>query len=75
MAACLVERSAVAVISRVIGATEAPSSEQVVKELERLVDVLSVRDVNRNPQAATTAVVPTHTQADGDGPGDDEEAA
>lgn len=68
-----VERSEVAGVSRMTATLEAPSAEQVVKELERFVDVLSVRDVTRRPEPAASASAPARTQADG--VCDEEEAA
>jgi acetolactate synthase small subunit len=51
---------------------EAPSADQLAKELERLVDVLSVRDLTGHPELATSLAA-ARTQADGGG--DEGEAA
>ena len=67
-----VERSEMAGISRMTVGIEAPSSAQVMTELERLVDVLSVRDVTRRPESVPNAPAPTRMQADG--AGDEDEA-
>lgn len=61
-----VERTASAGMSRMMVSIEAHSAEPVVRELERLVDVLSVHQVT--DQASATDVhgpVPARWQADG----------
>ena len=69
-----VVRSEVAGVSRMTVGLEAPSPHQVMKELERLVDVLSVRDVTRREVAtSTTTADPSRAQADGSP--DEEQAA
>lgn len=60
-----VERAEVADVSRMRVAIDAPGSAQVISELERLVEVLSVRDVTRQPAPPTTTLVSSRTQADG----------
>ena len=60
-----VERSEVAGISRMTVGLEAPSPHQVMKELERLVDVLSVRDVTRREPQSAAVAEPARAQADG----------
>src|SRR5947207_1727797 len=67
VAALHVERSEVAGISRMTVDIEAPAVQQIMKELDRLVDVLTVRDVTRYPAPATTTHVAPHMQADGIG--------
>lgn len=66
-----VERSETAGVSRMTVVFEAQTADRVAREVERLVDVLSVRDVTRPPELA--AVAPARVQADGCC--DDEEAA
>lgn len=71
-----VERSEMAGISRMTVGLEAPSPHQVMKELERLVDVLSVRDVTRRDPVATATAPPADTvRAQADGCSDEEQAA
>jgi acetolactate synthase-1/3 small subunit len=59
-----VDRAEAAGVSRMDVCFEASSATQLAKELERFVDVLSVRNVTRSP---VTALVSTtiRTQADG----------
>ncbi len=60
-----VERAEVADVSRMRVAIDAPGSAQVINELERLVEVLSVRDVTRHPAPPASTLVSARTQADG----------
>jgi acetolactate synthase-1/3 small subunit len=58
-----VDRSETAGVSRMDVSFEAPSATQCEKELERFVDVLSVRNATRHP--APQFVSATRAQADG----------
>jgi len=58
-----VDRAETAGISRMQVSFEAPATTQLARELERFVDVVSVRDVTRNP--APTYVSTARAQADG----------
>jgi acetolactate synthase-1/3 small subunit len=58
-----VERSETPGISRMTVAVDAPSAERLSRELERLVDVLSVRNVTGSP--ALVPAVAELMQADG----------
>ena len=60
-----VVRSEVEGLSRMTVVVEAPSPEQVMKELERLIEVFSVRDVTRHREPSTAALVSGRMQADG----------
>ena len=59
-----VERSGTPGISRMTVAIDAPSAERLTRELERLVDVLSVRNVTGSPALVPTAFM-QQMQADG----------
>lgn len=58
-----VDRAERAGISRMAVSFEAPAAAQLARELERFVDVLSVRDVTRRMPAGEVAAV--RAQADG----------
>ncbi|HEU4996504.1 MAG TPA: acetolactate synthase small subunit [Gemmatimonadaceae bacterium] len=60
-----VERSETTGVSQMTVAIEAPDSRQIIKELDRLVDVLSVRDMTRNPDEAWDGYPTARAQADG----------
>jgi acetolactate synthase small subunit len=67
-----VDRSETAGVSRMNVSFEAPSATQLAKELERFVDVVSVRNVTRHPAPpfvtsgpAPTSMPTNRTQADG----------
>lgn len=57
-----VDRAEAAGVSRMNVSFEAPATTQLARELERFVDVLSVRDATRSPASIPPA---TRTQADG----------
>jgi len=61
-----VDRAETAGVSRMAVSFEAPNATQLARELERFVDVLSVRNMTRHatPPLATTTAAP-RTQADG----------
>jgi acetolactate synthase-1/3 small subunit len=59
-----VDRSETPGISRMTVAVDAPSAERLTRELERLVDVLSVRNVTGSSDLAPTALMEL-MQADG----------
>jgi acetolactate synthase I/III small subunit len=59
-----VERSETPGISRMTVAVDAPSAERLTRELERLVDVLSVRNMTGSPALAPAATMEL-AQADG----------
>ncbi len=67
IAALHVERSEAAGVSRMTVTIDAPptGSPRVTKELERLVDVLAVRDLTRYPESAAPLYESSRTQADG----------
>lgn len=61
-----VERTASVGLSRMMVSIEAHSPEPVMRELERLVDVLSVHQVTGDPSSANAhGAVPARWQADG----------
>ena len=60
-----VERTDSVGLSRMRVSIEAHSPEPVMRELERLVDVLAVRDITRQPDADQLPPVPARWQADG----------
>ncbi len=60
-----VERSETAGISHMTVSIEAPDSTQVIKELDRLVDVLGVRDMTTNPDQGWDGHPRARAQADG----------
>ena len=60
-----VVRSEMEGLSRMTVVIEAPSPDQVMKELERLIEVFSVRDVTRHPEPSAATLVSARVQADG----------
>jgi acetolactate synthase-1/3 small subunit len=60
-----VERSEIAGVSRMNVSIEAANATHVTKELERLIDVLAVRDVTGNLLPDARLLVSTRVQADG----------
>ena len=60
-----VERSEMAGVSRMNVAIEAANAETVAKELERLIDVLAVREVTNDGFPDARLLLSTRFQADG----------
>ena len=60
-----VERAEMSGVSRMNVALEAPSAEQVTRELERIIDVLAVRDVTHSAAPKATSLISDRVQADG----------
>ena len=60
-----VERAETAGISNMTVSIEAPDAKQIIKELDRLIDVLSVRDMTKNPDQAWSDNPAAWAQADG----------
>jgi acetolactate synthase small subunit len=58
-----VDRSETAGVSRMDVSFEAPAATQLARELERFVDVLSVRNVTRYPTPISTPVQHSHHPA------------
>ena len=66
IASLLVERTTSAGLSRMMVSIEAPNPEPVMRELERLVDVLSVHQISDDgPSVGAPSTVPVRWQADG----------